>query len=102
LIHAARVSDPRPEAWARVPDELRPAAAVVGGIIGCGELIDCQVYRDGKVFAAHRDRHLNDPTWFQEPVMYGFVFENLKALPFRPLAGWMRFFPVPGEWGSHD
>jgi hypothetical protein len=46
------------------------------------------------VFAADRHRHLNDPAWFEPPVLYGLVFANLGTVPFRPYPGWMRFFPV--------
>jgi hypothetical protein len=104
LIHAARVSDPRPEAWALVPQELREHAQQVGGIIGAGELKDCIVYRTREAFATDQPNHLNDPSWFQDPLMYGFVFKNLKALPFRRFPGWMRFFEVEHSIlrGIHD
>ncbi len=94
LIHAARVPDPRPEAWAQVPPELAEAARVVGGIIGCAELTGCIAYRSAEAFAQDRDKHLNDPAWFEPPVLYGFVFADTGPLPFRPYSGWMRFFPV--------
>jgi hypothetical protein len=94
LIHAARVPDPRPEAWALVPRELWPNAQLAGGFIGVGELTECVHYRTVETFAADREKHLNDPSWFHGPVMYGFVFANLKALPFRRYPGWMRFFEV--------
>jgi ASCH domain len=94
LIHAARVPDERAEAWAQVPQELEETAHVLGGILGAGELVECRAYRTPQAFAADRGRHLNDPAWFQEPVLYGFVFANLRALPFRAYPGWMRFFPV--------
>lgn len=94
LIHAARVPDPRAEAWGLVPPELQRAARQVGGIVGEGQLVDCLPYRDRNAFALDRAKHLNDPSWFQEPIMYGFVFDNLKVLPFRSYPGWMRFFEV--------
>jgi hypothetical protein len=94
LIHAARVSDERAEAWERVPEELREAAGQVGGIIGAGELTACLAYRTVEAFRADQARHLNDPAWFRAPVMYGFVFKNLTPLPFSRYPGWMRFFPV--------
>lgn len=94
LIHAARYSDPRPEVWARVPPELTAAAQLVGGIVGAGELVECRCYRTPEEFAADRDRHLNDPEWFRPQGMYGFVFANLAAVPFRRYPGWMRFFSV--------
>jgi ASCH domain len=94
LIHAARIPDPRPEAWTLVPSELLDAARQVGGIVGAGQLIDCLVYRDQETFDRDKAKHLNEPSWFQGPVMYGFVFANLKVLPFRSYPGWMRFFEV--------
>src|SRR5687768_10999894 len=96
LIHAARVSDPRPQAWARVPPELRDAARLLGGIVGAAELTDCRTYRTADAFAADAHLHLNDPTWFRPPVLYGFTFANVEVLPFRELPGWVRFFRVPG------
>ncbi len=95
LIHAARVSDPRPEVWRRVPADLERAARVVGGIIGVGDLLDCRTYTDRETFAADAELHWNEADWFEGPRMYGFVFANLNVLPFRRLPGWMRFFPVP-------
>ena len=97
LIHAARVPDERPEAWAHVPAELQEAARLVGGIVGAGDLVGCLAYRTQHAFLADRGRHLNDPAWFQLPVLYGMVFENLTPLSFRPYPGWMRFFPVQDE-----
>lgn len=94
LIHAARVSDPRREAWAHVPPELREAARLTGGIIGVGELTGCLAYRSAEAFAADGARHLNDPSWFRPPVLYGFTFAGLGALPFRRYPGHVRFFPV--------
>jgi|SRR5947209_4848742 len=94
LIHAARIADPRPEAWAHVPPELRPIAELAGGVIGAADLTGCVEYRTPEAFAADRDRHLNDPAWFQPPVLYGFAFTAMEVLPFRKLPGWMRFFPI--------
>jgi hypothetical protein len=97
LIHAARVSDPRPEVWKLVPPELEQEAHQVGGIIGAGELMECRIYRDRATFAADQAKHWNDPDWFQGPALYGFVFAKLHALPFQRYPGWMRFFPVDEE-----
>jgi hypothetical protein len=97
LIHAARVPDMRPEAWALLPDDLRQAAGLSGGIIGCGDLTGCITYRNRASFAADQSKHLNEPSWFEAPVLYGFTFANLTKLPFRPYSGWMRFFPVDQE-----
>jgi uncharacterized protein (UPF0264 family) len=97
LIHAARVPDHRPEAWDKLPLELHDAARAVGGIIGEGELTGCVRYETAKEFAADQQQHLNDPSWFQPPRLYGFKFVDLKPLPFRLFPGWMRFFPVELE-----
>ena len=97
LIHAARVADLREEAWRLLPAELQEAAQLLGGIVGTGELTGCIAYRNRETFAADRSRHLNDPSWFQGPVLYGFSFAELTVLPFRPYPGWMRFFPVHND-----
>jgi len=97
LIHAARIPDPRPEAWALVPEEWLPQARLAGGIVGIGELTDCVVYRTVDSFATDRDKHLNEPAWFLGPAMFGFVFTNLRVLPFRRYPGWMRFFEIALE-----
>jgi hypothetical protein len=97
LIHASRVSDDRPEAWQWVPPELEASARLVGGIVGAAELIGCHAYRTRERFLADQPRHLNDAAWYQGTVLYGFTFKNPAVLPFRPFAGWMRFFPVTPE-----
>src|SRR5438105_7661088 len=81
LIHAARVPDQRKEAWTLLPAELREAAHLLGGIVGTGELTGCIPYRSRETFIADRSRHLNHPSWFQGPVLYGFSFARLKPLP---------------------
>jgi hypothetical protein len=94
LIHAARIGDARREAWNWVSADLRVACAQVGGIIGCAELIDCRTYANRADFEADCPRHLNDPSWYDGGVLYGFVFANAAPLPFRKLSGWVRFFQV--------
>lgn len=94
LIHAARVPDPRPEAWLHVPPELRRETGLLGGIVGVGQLKECRAYRSQQAFDLERAHHLNESSWFVPPVLYGFVFDQLEVLPFRPYSGWMRFFPV--------
>jgi len=96
LIHAARVPDPRPAVWAKVPPELRELARLNGGLIGRGVLLDCKPYRTALEFEAEQAEHLNDPSWFQAG-LFGFVFAELEIVPFRRFPGWMRFFPVPDE-----
>jgi hypothetical protein len=97
LIHAARIPDERREVWALLPPELRAAAKTIGGIIGAADLRGCIAYRDPESFRADQSRHLNDPAWFEGPVMYGFTFANPVVLPFRPYKGWVRFFSVQPE-----
>jgi hypothetical protein len=94
LIHAARIPDERPQAWAHVPPELLPFARLLGGIIGQGDLAACLTYRTQEAFAQDQKKHLNDPSWFEKPALYGFSFANLASLPFRKYPGWMRFFPI--------
>lgn len=97
LIHAARVPDPRPEAWRLVTPQLRPATKLVGGIIGAAILVEWKEYRTVEQFAADQQRHRNELAWFEKPVLYGFVFRNAITLPFRRYPGWMRFFFVEDE-----
>lgn len=94
LIHASRVPDERPEAWAHVPEGLRDAARQMGGIIGACEITGCLTYHTQHEFAADRDRHLNEPDWFVGPALYGFTIANPAVTPFFPYPGWVRFFPV--------
>ena len=94
LIHAAKVSDERPEAWALVPEELRAHAQLIGGVVGAGDLMACVGYRSALSFARDQEKHLNDLAWFEPPILYGFVFNNLSVLPFHACPGWMRFFEV--------
>jgi hypothetical protein len=94
LIHAARVPDERPEAWRHVPPELMAAAREVGGLVGAADLVGCVEYRDPGRFAADQGRHLNEPSWFRGPVLYGFAFAHAEVMPFRRYPGWMRFFRV--------
>ena len=95
LIHAARRGDPRPQPWTRVTAAIRALAELRGGIIGEGDLVGCLSYDDAERFAGDRDRHLNDPSWFEPPILYGFSFRSLRVVAFRALAGNTRFFRVP-------
>ena len=96
LIHAARVSDDRPQAWAHVDAELDSLARQRGGFVGMADLIGCTSYRDLETFVRDRAQHLNEPEWFAPPVLYGFAFAQPQLVPFQRYPGWMRFFPV--EW----
>lgn len=94
LIHAARIPDERPEAWQHVPEHLHEAAHLLGGFLGAAQLIDCRTYRQVEEFGQDQNAHLNEDSWFQGPLLYGFVFERAEPAPFRAYPGWMRFFPV--------
>jgi ASCH domain len=97
LIHAARVPDYRPQAWAQVPDDLYVAAQRTGGIIGMGLLTHCLAYGSVQEFARDEARHRNPASWFRQPALYGFVFAEVRPLPFRPYPGSVRFFAVEEE-----
>jgi uncharacterized protein (UPF0264 family) len=94
LIHAARVPDERPAAWALLSPELREFARLGGGIVGAATLTDCVTYRDRATFTADQPRHLNDPAWFRKPPLYGFQFADLRPLPFQRYSGRLYFFDV--------
>ena len=94
-IHAARVPDERPEGWARLPAHLQETAALRGGLIGAARLVDCKPYRTGDRFAADQHLHLNEPGWYEGPVLFGFTFAEPQVQPFRRCPGWFRFFEVP-------
>lgn len=94
LIHAGKVADERAEAWAHVPEDMYALTKLRGGIIGAVEVVDCLPYRSLEHFTKDRALHLNDPTWFEKPVLYGFRLANPVLLPFRRYPGWVRFFQV--------
>ena len=97
LIHAGKIPDNRPEAWAWIDSpELAVAAVSLGGIVGEASIIGCRMYRTKKGFAADRHHHLNDPDWFQPPVMFGFEFRDARPLSFHPAMGQTKFFEVKG------
>ncbi|HET6574425.1 MAG TPA: ASCH domain-containing protein [Fimbriiglobus sp.] len=97
LIHAGKVPDDRPEAWAWVTTpELRAAAELRGGVVGVGELTGCIAYQTRTAFEADRGRHLNLPDWFVEGGLYGFAFRDLRPVAFVPCVGNTFFFPVEG------
>lgn len=97
LIHAAKIADDRPEAWKHVPPELHGTAQLRGGILGSAFLTGCLSYRSSRTFTIDQRLHLNEPDWFESPMMYGFAFTRAAPLPFRKFPGWLRFFPVQGE-----
>lgn len=94
LIHAARASDERPEAWRHVPAHLVEHARLSGGFVGRAELTRCIAYRTREEFTADAARHLNDPEWFDPTGLYGFVFGRSEVIPFERHPGQMRFFSV--------
>ena len=94
FIHASKTIDPRPEAWARVTDEVRPATSLLGGLVGTAEITGCIPYADLAAFRADRILHFYEESWFQPPVMYGFSLAKAKPVAFRPVIGNIKFFPV--------
>ena len=97
LIHAGKLLDDRPEGWDRLTTpELRAAAELRGGIVGVASLVACKGYTTAKTFAADGELHLNDPSWFTAPRMYGFVFRDIQAVDFYPCVGQTLFFRVDG------
>ena len=101
LIHAGRLPDERPEAWAQVTTpELRAAADLRGGIVGEADLTGCRYYDTAEAFADDAGRHLNDPGWFAPPRLYGFEFRDARPLPFRRYTGFTMFFRVMDEAGE--
>jgi hypothetical protein len=97
LIHAAKVADDRPEGWALVTTpELREMAALRGGMIGQGELVECVRYSTQEAFAAAAAGHRNAPEWFRPAGLYGFVFQNLRPIAYHAYPGKTMFFTVNG------
>jgi uncharacterized protein (UPF0264 family) len=94
LIHAARIPDERPGVWEQVPAGLLGAARQFGGVVGAAEITDCRTYPTREGFCADRALHLNEPSWFRPPRLYGFTFANPVALPFHRCPGQTRFFTV--------
>jgi hypothetical protein len=94
LIHAARVADERPEAWAHVPDELRPDTELRGGIVGAGTLVEVRSYRSPEPFLSDRELHLNEPAWFEPAGLFGFRFSDLRVVPFHRVPGYFKLFEV--------
>jgi hypothetical protein len=94
LIHAARISDERPEAWAHVPPELREATRQLGGIVGVGRLDSCRFYPDLETFLTDQSCHLNEPSWFQTAGLVGLCFSELRVLPYRRVPGYVKIFEV--------
>ncbi len=96
LIHAARIPDEREAVWQLLPAELREDAQRQGGIVGFGYLDrNYKTYRNHDEFARDRALHWNDPSWFEAPPLYGFVFTRLKPLEqMHPCRGQTRFFSV--------
>jgi hypothetical protein len=94
LIHAARVPDDRPEAWRHLPEESTELAKRQGGIIGAVQLTECRRYADLETFLGDQAMHLNEASWFEPPVLYGFAFMRPEILPFQKYPGWFRFFKI--------
>ena len=71
-----------------------PLAELQGGIIGAVELIECRRYADLGAFLVDQAAHYNEASWFEPPVLYGFVLAKPEVLPFHEYPGWFRFFLV--------
>lgn len=99
LIHAAGQPDRRIEAWAKVPPHLLPSTELRGGIIGSARLVGVRDYHHFEDFARDISLHLNEPSWFERPPLFGFEFAEPLVLPFRPYSGWVRFFRIEGIEG---
>jgi hypothetical protein len=104
LIHAAKLIDPRPIGWNLVPPEFQKIADFRGGIIGACDIIGCTPYRTIEDFSADCHRHLNPPSWFRLPLVYGFILSEAEPLPFQSCPGSVRFFRVPTDtkWRDYD
>jgi hypothetical protein len=96
LIHAALTTDDRRAGWKLLSADMHKTAALRGGIIGVAELVDCVTYASADAFNAEQALHRNDSDWY-EPGLYGFRFADARCLPFRKLAGYVRFFPVTAD-----
>jgi|688.fasta_scaffold494623_2 hypothetical protein len=97
LIHAAKIPDNRPEAWAWIKSPaLAEACDWRGGIVAIADLVDCVDYRSAEQFHGDRRHHCNESAWFRSPVMYGFEFANVRPVNFVPLKGQTLFFTVKG------
>jgi hypothetical protein len=94
LIHAAKLIDPRREAWKHVPRALMKATEQRGGIIGSVELTGVCEYSTKELFTLDRRLHLNEPAWFRAPKMYGLVVTRAKTLPFRAVNGQVKIFSI--------
>ncbi|MBY0228782.1 MAG: ASCH domain-containing protein [Gemmataceae bacterium] len=96
-IHAAKIDDTRPQAWARIDDGLAGLARLRGGVIGLATLADCRAYSDPEAFAADGALHLNDPAWWEPEGLFGFVLQGARAVPFVRAVGNVRLFTVEIE-----
>lgn len=94
FIHAAKIPDEREFAWAQLPEDWREVSRLGGQLIGMAILTECRTYRTSAHFTEEQQLHRNDPTWFEPPQMYGFVFRD--AIPIRPVraSGNVKFFSV--------
>lgn len=97
LIHASKRPDERPIAWKKITTpELTELASLRGGFIGIGDIVDCRCYESLSAFAVDSESHHNEPDWFAPPRLYGFVFRNLRVIPYHPFIGQTMFFGVEG------
>ena len=96
-IHAGKLIDERPEAWAWVTTPyLMALTELRGGVLGVGELGPCLRYATAAQFAADRGRHLNEPDWYVPAGLFGLPFRDLRRVPFLACPGNTNFFRVEG------
>jgi len=95
LIHASKVPDERPEGWSHVmTPAVRTLTELRGGIVGLANLVDCHEYATRAAFVTDRLKHLNDPSWFRLPRLFGHQFEDVQIIPFSPYTGQTMYFSV--------
>ena len=92
LVHAGKTLDPRfdeirEDILAEGGDLPDRRSIERGGIVGRVKIVDC--------VDAPRDE---EDFWFWGP--YGFVLEDARPLPFRPVAGRLKFFEVDLDEGD--
>lgn len=97
LIHASKIPDDRTHGWDLVnTPELHELAEYRGGFIGVGDLSDCRTYESAAAFTKDERLHRNLTAWFRLPRLFGFVFRDVRPIPFYSYQGQTLFFEVKG------
>jgi hypothetical protein len=95
LIHASKTPELNPRIWDAITDpDVRATSQMVGGVIGCVELVDCITYATLPQFTADAARHLAGPEWFKPP-RHGFVLAKPRRVKFIQWPGNTNFFGIP-------